>query len=433
MPCMKILIIAFYYPPEESWAKMASLRPKSWAKYWSRMGHQVYVLTTYRQIKLSQDNNEHVIGVKYWPSRSTIPLSVTSSSQPLAEVKTLKLRLSSLMRSIFKGIREKLGLGSFLQASDFWLIPALINAFRLERQIGFDLVVSTYGPPANHIVAGLLKRAIRKPFWVADYRDLWHGNDYSDTSFLISMIENRVEDFFISKANLITTVSEGISKELKRRFKVDVETFENGFDIENLDQINSLSWPDSKKRLMYSGAIYPGKRDPKPLFTSLRMLQSKYPDLTQRLEILFYVWDTDSLQRSMVGHEDLNGIIKVCQPKPHAEILSLQRSVDALIFLDWKEPSVNGILTGKIYEYIFAGKPIFGIGATPETAAGQLILDLGVGYLVGSDSKAIAEILELLLEGKQLLYFPKTAMIQRYTRENIAQTMLTMIINKMTR
>ena len=36
---MKILIIAYYFPPDNNMAKMASLRPKSWAKYWERMGN----------------------------------------------------------------------------------------------------------------------------------------------------------------------------------------------------------------------------------------------------------------------------------------------------------------------------------------------------------------------------------------------------------
>ena len=40
---MKILIVSTYFPPANS---IASLRPYSWAKWWSRAGHDITVLTT---------------------------------------------------------------------------------------------------------------------------------------------------------------------------------------------------------------------------------------------------------------------------------------------------------------------------------------------------------------------------------------------------
>ena len=40
---MKILIIAKYFPPQNS---IASLRPYSWAKWWSNLGHEVTVVST---------------------------------------------------------------------------------------------------------------------------------------------------------------------------------------------------------------------------------------------------------------------------------------------------------------------------------------------------------------------------------------------------
>ena len=44
---MKILIVSYYFPPQNS---IASLRPYSWAKWWSRAGHDVTVLTIEKKI-----------------------------------------------------------------------------------------------------------------------------------------------------------------------------------------------------------------------------------------------------------------------------------------------------------------------------------------------------------------------------------------------
>ena len=49
----KILIITHYFPPINA---IASHRPYSWAKYWSRMGHNITVLTTKKEPK-SNDLN----------------------------------------------------------------------------------------------------------------------------------------------------------------------------------------------------------------------------------------------------------------------------------------------------------------------------------------------------------------------------------------
>ena len=43
---MKILIVSTFFPPQNS---IASLRPYSWAKWWSRAGHDVTVLTTEKE------------------------------------------------------------------------------------------------------------------------------------------------------------------------------------------------------------------------------------------------------------------------------------------------------------------------------------------------------------------------------------------------
>lgn len=49
----KILIITHYFPPINA---IASHRPYSWAKYWSRMGNDITVLTTKKEPK-SNDLN----------------------------------------------------------------------------------------------------------------------------------------------------------------------------------------------------------------------------------------------------------------------------------------------------------------------------------------------------------------------------------------
>ena len=417
---MKILIVAFYYPPEDSWAKMASLRPASWKKYWEALGHDVYVLTDSKE-SVSAD----VYGVSYWPSR---PRWGTISKSK-AQQDSLKLRAYTRLRNLFNNFQKTFKLGSLFQTSNFWIYGAVQKGMSIFDEAEFDVIVSTYGPPANHIVATLLKRKTNC-FWVADYRDLWHGNDFVTSQGVFAFAEERIESTCISKANLITTVSTGLSQDLNARFNLDVVTIENGFDPDDLENIETYTWSDQKIRLMYSGQIYAGKRDPSPLLDALLLLKNRYSNLAQRLEVLFYGWNFDELNQR-VDDLMLHGVVSVNSPKPRKEILGLQRSVDALIFLDWNDPKVNGVLTGKLFEYFFAGKPIIGISSTADSAAGKLMLDLGVGYPTGNSVDKIVDVIDSLLNGQTLHYSPDYDKIQQFTRQRLANKMLDRIMDHM--
>ncbi|MBD2231230.1 glycosyltransferase [Phormidium tenue] len=425
---MKILIIAFYYPPEDSWAKIASLRPYAWAKYWSQLGHQIYVITAYRADRHPSSPNPRVVGVPYWPSRPimAIPTVLVDSAAAPSTIKSLKSKVLSGLRSLLQTTRQGLKLGSFFQTSDFWQAPAYAKAFSLHRQINFDLVISTYGPPANHAIAARLKQKTGL-FWVADYRDLWHGNSYVPTNAALGRLEDWRERRCLGRANLVTAVSDGLAEALTAKLQTPVTTVENGFDTDDLTGVELYRWPDGKVRLLYTGTVYPSKQSAVPLFAALDLLRSNHPNLNQKLEVLFYGWNLDHLGAEAEAH-NLSSIVRLGGALPRSQILAMQGRADALIFLDWQDPTAKGILTGKLFEYIFAGKPILGIGATPATAAGRLMLDLGIGHPVGNDPAAIAALLSPLLAGHALPYTPHHDKIQQYTRKNLARRLLDIIV-----
>ena len=420
---MKILIIAFYYPPEDSWAKMASLRPASWTKYWQSLGHQVYVLTDAKDFMKTDSN---IYGVSYWPSRprwGAIDSSTRSS-------KSLKLKIYSRLKKLFNNCLKIFKMGSLFQTSIFWISSAIKQAEILFEENPFDVVVSTYGPPANHIVAASLKQKTGC-FWVADYRDLWYGNEFVVSESIFAFVEQRIENRCVAKADLMTTVSAGLAKNLKDRFSKKVVIIENGFDPDDWDDIPLHSWSDQKIRLMYSGQIYAGKQDPSPLLEGLLRLKNHHAELAQKMEVLFFGWNLDWLSQRIDAF-GLQDIVNVNEPKLRKEILGLQRSVDILIFLDWNAPKVNGILTGKLFEYLFSGKPILGIGSTVESAAGELMASLGVGYLAGNSVEKITYFLISLLNGQSLEYNPQHDRIQQFTRQTLAHKMINQIEEHMT-
>ena len=77
---------------------------------------------------------------------------------------------------------------------------------------------------------------------------------------------------------------------------------------------------------------------------------------------------------------------------PHAESVKVLERADALLLLIPDLPNNKGILTGKLFEYIGSGRPIWGFG--PDGSDAQAILDnVNAGKLHEDPNKASQQLL----------------------------------------
>jgi hypothetical protein len=424
---MKILIIAHYFPPENNMAMIATLRPLSWAKYWSRAGHEICVLTTAKsenqnfQSYLSKNisGTVRIEGIKYLLSR---PETRSTRNIRLNDQKS-KFTIYSLFRKILINTRKIIGAGSLFYGSDLWILPAIKKGFDLYEEWKFDIIVSTFGPPASHIVASRLKKRL-PVLWVADYRDLWHDHNFLSARFPFSLVEKNLEYITVRNADLMTTVSIPLAEKLKNRFKKPVTVITNGFECLEPGEVIFEVLPKSQKiRLAYTGNLYLNKQDLKLLFEAVKSLLKIDISIEDKLEILFYGWDADNLD-GLIKKYCLEKIVRVRGFVDRSTAITVQKNVDALIFLDWNDENEKGILTGKIFEYIFSGTPILGIGASLESAAGRLIYESGTGILLGNSIEMIANVIKKLLNGEKLEYSPNNEILSQYTREALADKIL---------
>jgi hypothetical protein len=70
--------------------------------------------------------------------------------------------------------------------------------------------------------------------------------------------------------------------------------------------------------------------------------------------------------------------VRVHRPVSYSESLSIQRNADLLLLLLWNDPAQTGVLTGKLFEYLGARRPILAVGPHPDEGA-RLILARGAG------------------------------------------------------
>ena len=431
---MKILIVSTFFPPQNS---IASLRPYSWAKYWSRMGHDVTVLTT-KKTPHSSDSPMSFSGF------SVISLPIPGLLEQMgAKLKRRAQLLSKqdnndaspsdesiIFRAIF-WLKRRFGIYSgcrMPEVADSWAKLALNEASKES----WDLVISTAWPYSVHRVGYGLKKSNKSTYWVMDWRDLWIGNHMYPGLPIIRWWEAKLEQRFHSLADLVTTVSEPLAKQLRARVGNKVHVVFNGFDTEEYESLSveSVFPSDLKLRIVYTGSIYVGKQDPTPLFKAIKNLHDSGQLTEHQLQVIFVGLNADVIELAKRIGVDRYVLYQGLVPRERA--LRMQRDCNILLFLEYQAIGVDGILTGKLFEYLFAQAPILAVGVGSETSAGSIIEKSGRGVALGNDVKKIEQWMISIMqyqvvENKSTESLEISPLIGHFSRKNSAEKFINIV------
>jgi hypothetical protein len=282
----------------------------------------------------------------------------------------------------------------------------------------------------NHFI-GFFASRLFKAKWVVDYRDLWTLDPFRTGRGPFAVAERLLERCVVSKADLILAVSEGQKSALRSLFpEKRIEVIFNGVDAQ---VINSLKSSESYVRsgslkIIYLGTVIPGKRDVEPLFAALKDLRltKSLPDL----QFEFYGTTHDEVSR-LIDKYDLKGIARSFAQISTAKALEQYSKADVLLFLDWMDPRVPGVLTGKLFEYIASGAEILSLTGDPASEANALIKRHQAGSVVLNEKEAIKSYLSSLPTRIDKLREPRKvrSSADEFRREVLAQKLTDLMAN----
>lgn len=412
---MRILLIAHDFPPLNS---SAARRPYSWAVAWAARGHDVHVMTT---VKYRFDGHigvdlppvgYRVSEVAYLPERYRL--------QSLAERDQVGLKPPSLLFDLVRRTtrRLRLGLGLLTQTPMLAFRSLLRQCLVEHRRSPFDLVVSTSGPEVCTFVAHAFAKRTGVP-WIADYRDLWFQEFAVQRYAFTTWLTGRLNKFMLRRATAVATVSDGLANYLRPILRCPVWVCYNGY-VEKGPSSIERPWDDGRIHIVYTGNFYPEKRDPFLLFAAMQTLFEDRPELRNRLRLDIYGPREDWV-RAQVRACGVEDVVVDHGMQPYGISLRVQSSADALLFVDWMDPAAKGVLTGKLFEYLAAGRPILNVAANSDSEASQLIRETGAGEPLTSPS-AIRDALELLAGGG--LRCSDSASVTIYSRRAQADALL---------
>ena len=384
----RLLVVAYYFPP----LGMGGVqRVVKWAKYLPQFGWEPHILSVKPIRYYAYDSSllEEIQGI-------SIDRTESWDLARLAErfFRKKAPRSSPKSPSVFPGQTRVRPF--FLPDSKIgWYPFARKSGIRFIQKIRPDAILTTSPPLTAHLVGLELKKKSALP-WVADFRDYWLGGEYVHVPTpLHAYFHRRWARQVLRRADAVVAISEPILESL-RIFEPNAPSkfhfLPNGFDPADLRDLKPLNFP--KKTLLYLGTLG-GANHPGLFFEGLRLLVRQNKAALEGWEILFW---GQPLKTVEIPAEIRPWIRRVPYTSHRESLAALLGAAGLLFFL---APTVNrGMVTGKIFEYVAAGRPIFAV-LPSDTAAATILEQYGYGKTVTKlNAQAVAHQLEEFLSGK---------------------------------
>jgi glycosyltransferase involved in cell wall biosynthesis len=415
----KVLIIAYYFPPMGMGGVQRAVK---FVKYLPEFGWKPIVVTVKDVAYYANDNSllKEVESANIIRTESLDPLRLYKKTSKL---KRQSIKKISNQKFSFSGKINQYLL-PFLILPDskvLWLPWAISAAEKIIKSQHVDLVMTTSPPHSAHL-AGLWFKLRNDLSWIADFRDQWP----TEVSQKLPTPIHRSLDHWIArkvllKADKIISVSNPITDQLhknSRRKRKHFDTLSNGFDKKDFDIIQ-VDRSEKKFIVTYCGTISK-ILNPVFFFSGLKLALNQRPDLRENICVRFIGSILDVDLESLIHHYRLDNIIEREDYVSHHESVRYLIESDMLLFL-LSENLSEGMVTGKIFEYIAAGKPIMALA--PHGEAERLILNHARGIVIPpTDTENIAaefiRCYELWKRGDLKITVPRWKGLEQFERKN---------------
>ncbi len=387
---MKILLLSYFFPPYNT---VGAVRAGKMAKFLRQMDHEVRVISAKDQPvcdSLPVETPKNHIVYTYWHNINRLAEFAVGGREsvkahgfvPKMPMKRVLTRLGFIYRSLLNFPDGEIG----------WTPFAINAATRLLKTWRADFIYASARPWTSLIAASYLSYRTGIP-WVAELRDLWVDGHYYNFPFFRKKIEERLERKVLNTANAFVTVSEPLAEVLSKKYSKPTTVILNGFEMDSHPA--EIGEPnDQILKIVHTGNIYEGKRDPSILFKALGSLGPQ----NNRIKVVFYGRYLPGLY-DLARHYRVENMVEIRGVVHYVECLKEQKKADVLLLLLWNDEREFGTYSGKLFEYIGARRPILLLGPSMGVAA-DLIRSRNLGY-VAHDSKKVVNCLQDWLVQKQ--------------------------------
>ncbi|MDX1445860.1 glycosyltransferase [Lishizhenia sp.] len=268
-------------------------------------------------------------------------------------------------------------------ARKFWIKPSIKYLMNYLRSRPVDIVISSGPPHSMHLIAQELKHKLEIP-WIADFRDPWTNIDFYKDLKLSNWADKkhkRLEKGVLTKSDKVITVGPTLAKELEALGAKDVKVITNGYDQD--DFVTDPVTVDEKISIVHIGSMN-RDRNPENLWKYLGKRVQTDAEFAKKLEVRL-IGKVDIAVLESIEKEGLNTYLNKIDYLAHSEVVAEQKRSKVLLLVVNNTPNALGILTGKMFEYMAAERPILMIG--PKAGDAAKIIDQNYGEVFGFEEE----------------------------------------------
>ena len=386
MPRRRILLATYYYPPDVS---VGRHRWPPIVRHLRERGHEVTVLTTGAFGTLPGDAP--------WVLRTrdlqASPLLRRALRRP--EVIPAAGRPSVVVPPAPPLLTDVLVPDAHTVSWLPFLVPALRRAIRARR---VDCVITNGPPDATHLAGLALGRD--RPAWIADFEDGWRFEPQREgwPTRAQDRLDAALEARVVAAADGVVGLSAPIAEDFAQRYGARAFTVSIAYDPAIAVGEAPPLEPGTASVVHPGGLSHRTRRDPTALLAALEQLAGTNVRLVLAGRLL-----AGDRERLAGLTPQAAGLVRHLGELDRPSPIALERAADVLLLL--ATGPQRSVVTGKIFEYFAAGRPILAL--SDENEAARLVRETGTGEVVSPwDPGAIAGALRRAAAG-ELSYAPR--------------------------
>lgn len=282
-----------------------------------------------------------------------------------------------------------------------------------------DVVYAT-SPLQSGLLVGYVVKKICKIPLIVEMRDPWTTNPFfiKRAFRILDYLEEVIEHQVLLSADRIVVINiyfiDPIIKKYPDLSREKFSIIPNGFDEDDFNEIIPMT--NKKLTIVHAGQFYLG-RSGLPFLQAFSKVVAKHSWAMEKWQVRLV--GSGEEYRNAINDLGIAESVEIVGTVPHSLALRHIVSGDILLLIPGEGFST---LTGKVFEYMAAKRPILALAE--DGAAARLISRLGIGWVIPPDNiDAIAESLSLFMERIQSrsFHYPiENEEYVKYKRKNIA-------------
>lgn len=410
----RVLVIAFRFPPQSG---AGSLRISKFVRYLPEFGWQPEVLTVANPLgddpdasllrEVSPDVEVHRVNAYYWRRFEDRLLgrerkdARSRNGDPHAAPRSAAAPgpKGGRLGGVYRGLRDGI---EFPDTHVGWVPRAALAGARICRDRSIDAIFCSTPPHSAQLAAYLAAKRSGVPL-VVDLRDPWSDLVHLAHRPWRRALVRRLERLVFRQARAVVLNTDAML-EMVRAHHAEIpasrfHAIPNGYDSADFGTRDATAAPSNgEKVVLHVGAVYDGLGDPSEIVRGLETVVARNPLLGERVRLRFI--GAGAILRTgryakLLHESSLRERIDVLDHQPHRVCVEAMTNA-AVLFLVQNSPHTPTQVSSKLYEYLYARRPVLAITTSVATRAVVETTGCGTAIAPGQPGR-VADVLESFL------------------------------------